>query len=154
MGSGDTAGGAIPNDHYCWMRPEDINYEQPVAECYRCSDLAAEMAAALAAASIVFKDNKAYSRKLVHGAKALFKFSRHQRGKYSTGTEAAVFYDSSSYCDEFVWGGAWMYYATGNSSYLSLATNMKMAAHAGAFREGPGSGVLSWDNKLPGAQVS
>uniref|UniRef100_A0A803NCX4 NADH:ubiquinone reductase (non-electrogenic) n=1 Tax=Chenopodium quinoa TaxID=63459 RepID=A0A803NCX4_CHEQI len=31
------------------------------------SDLAVEMAAALALASIVFKDNKAYSRKLVHG---------------------------------------------------------------------------------------
>ncbi|KAK1360393.1 Endoglucanase [Heracleum sosnowskyi] len=153
VGSGDTTGGSIPNDHYCWMRPEDINYEQPVAECYSCSDLAAEMAAALASASIVFKDNKAYSQKLVHGAKTLFKFSRNQRGKYSTWTEAAVFYDSTSYWDEFVWGGAWMYYATGNKSYLSLATKIGMARHAGAFQGGPGSGVLSWDNKLPGAQL-
>lgn len=60
MGSGDITRASIPNDQYCRMRPEDINYEQPVAECYRCSDLGAEMAAALASASIVFKDNKAY----------------------------------------------------------------------------------------------
>ncbi|KAL8109548.1 hypothetical protein AgCh_025604 [Apium graveolens] len=153
VGSGDTTGGPTPNDHYCWMRPEDIDYERPVIECHGCSDLAAEMAAALASASIVFKDNKAYSQKLVHGAKTLFKFSRDQRGRYSVGAEAESFYNSTSYWDEFVWGGAWMYYATGNNSYLSLATNIKMATHAGAFWGGQDYGVLSWDNKLAGAQV-
>ncbi|KAL1811746.1 hypothetical protein DCAR_0623874 [Daucus carota subsp. sativus] len=153
VGIGDTSGGPSPNDHYCWMRPEDIDYDRPVTECHSCSDLAAEMAAALASASIVFKDNKAYSEKLVHGAKTLFKFARDQRGRYSVGTEAEIFYNSTSYWDEFVWGGAWMYYATGNNSYLSLSTNIKMATHAGAFWGGQDYGVLSWDNKLAGAQV-
>lgn len=156
VGIGSTAGGSTThNDHYCWMRPEDIDYPRPVTECHSCSDLAAEMAAALAAASIVFKDNKAYSQKLVHGAKTLFRFSRDQRGRYSAGggSDAALFYNSTSYWDEFVWGGAWMYYATGNSSYLQLATTPGLAKHAGAFWGGPDYGVFSWDNKLAGAQV-
>ncbi|KAG5548906.1 hypothetical protein RHGRI_014312 [Rhododendron griersonianum] len=154
VGVGDTSGGPTPNDHYCWMRPEDIDYERPVYECHSCSDLGAEMAAALAAASIVFKDNKAYSQKLVHGARTLFKFARDQRGRYSAGgADAAIFYNSSSYWDEFVWGASWLYYATGNTSYLQLATNPVLAKHAGAFWGGPDYGVFSWDNKLAGAQV-
>ncbi|KAF5952084.1 hypothetical protein HYC85_010028 [Camellia sinensis] len=154
VGVGDTSGGPTPNDHYCWMRPEDIDYVRPVSECHSCSDLGAEMAAALASASIVFKDNKAYSQKLSHGARTLFKFAREQRGRYSAGTaEAAIFYNSTSYWDEYVWGAAWLYYATGNSSYLQLATTPGIAKHAGAFWGGPDYGVLSWDNKLAGAQV-
>lgn len=112
------------------------------------------MAAALASASIVFKDDKAYSQKLVHGAKTLFKFSRSQRGRYSVGTDAEIFYNSTSYWDEFVWGASWLYYATGNSSYLQLATTPGLAKHAGAFWGGPDYGVLSWDNKLAGTQVT
>lgn len=154
VGKGDTSGGTDPNDHYCWMRPEDIDYERPVTECSSCSDLAAEMAAALASASIVFKDNKVYSQKLVHGARTLFKFARDQRGRYSVGTEAETFYNSTSYWDEFVWGASWLYYATGNTSYLQLATTPGIAKHAGAFWGGPYYGVLNWDNKLAGAQVS
>ncbi|KAG0496088.1 hypothetical protein HPP92_000661 [Vanilla planifolia] len=154
VGAGDTSGGSMPNDHYCWMRPEDIDYPRPVYECDSCSDLAAEMAAALAAASIVFKDSEAYSRKLVHGASTVWNFARLQRARYSSsGSDPAKFYNSTSYWDEFVWGGSWMYLATGNSSYLQLTTNPKMAKHAGAFWGGPDYGVLSWDNKLPGAQV-
>ncbi|XP_076901953.1 endoglucanase 25-like [Bidens hawaiensis] len=154
VGKGDTSGGPDdPNDHSCWMRPEDIDYDRPVTECSSCSDLAAEMAAALASASIVFKDNKAYSKKLVHGAATLWKFARDQRGSYSNGADAATFYNSSMYWDEFVWGGTWMYYATGNQSYLYLASHPKLAKHAGAFWGGPDYGVLSWDNKLTGAQV-
>ena len=85
------------------MRPEDMDYDRPVTECHSCSDLAAEMSAALASASIVFKDNKAYSKKLVHGATTLFKFSREQRGRYSAGSsEASIFYNSTSYWDEYV----------------------------------------------------
>ncbi|RZC88688.1 hypothetical protein C5167_004065, partial [Papaver somniferum] len=79
VGTGDTSGwtGKIdtPNDRYCWMRPEDMDYPRDVHECHRCSDLAAEMAAALASASIVFKDNKKYSKKLVHGAETLYQFA-------------------------------------------------------------------------------
>lgn len=156
VGSGDTSeGSGSPNDHYCWMRPEDIDYERPVSQCNGgCSDVAAEMAAALASASIVFKDNKAYSQKLVHGAKTLYQFSRNRRGRYSAGTaEASKFYNSTMYWDEFIWGGAWLYYATGNNTYLELITKPAMAKHAGAFWDSSYYGVFSWDNKLAGAQL-
>ncbi|KAK1265113.1 Endoglucanase 10 [Acorus gramineus] len=154
VGLGDTSKGPGPNDHYCWMRPENIDYPRPVYECHSCSDLASEMAASLAAASIVFKDSKTYSQKLVHGAKTLFKFGREQRGRYSPGgSDPSIFYNSTGYWDEFVWGGAWLYYATGNTSYLQLATTPGLAKHAGAFWGGPDYGVFNWDSKLPGAQV-
>ncbi|KAM7276828.1 hypothetical protein ACFE04_018694 [Oxalis oulophora] len=152
---GDTCGGKTnPNDHYCWMRPEDIDYQRPVSQCDSCSDLAAEMAAALASASIVFKDDKVYSQKLVHGATTLFKFAREKRGRYSgDGSAAAPFYNSSSYWDEFIWGGTWMYFASGNISYLDLVTNPELGRNAGPFWGGLDNGVLSWDNKLAGAQL-
>ncbi|RRT82265.1 hypothetical protein B296_00020388 [Ensete ventricosum] len=154
VGQGDTSKGPNPNDHHCWVRPEDIDYPRPVYECHSCSDLAGEMTAALAAASIVFKDSKTYSEKLVHGARTLFKYGREQRGRYSPGgSDPSLFYNSTSYWDEFVWGGAWLYFATGNSSYLQLATAPGLAKHAGAFWGGPDYGVFSWDNKLTGAQV-
>ncbi|KAG6532627.1 endoglucanase 10-like [Zingiber officinale] len=154
VGEGDTSKGPNPNDHYCWMRPEDINYPRPVYECHGCSDLASEMAAALAAASIVFKDSKTYSDKLVHGAKTLFRYGRQERGRYSSGgTDPSIFYNSTGYWDEFLWGGSWLYFATGNSSYLQLATAPGLAKHAGAFWGGPDYGVFSWDSKLTGSQV-
>nr|GLL37525.1 hypothetical protein CQW23_20325 [Ipomoea trifida] len=113
-----------------------------------------QIAAALASASIVFKDREACSQKLVHGARTLFKFSRDKRGRYSAGaTDAAIFYNSTSYWDEFIWGATWLYYATGNSSCLQLATTPGLAKHAGVFWGGKFYGVLSWDGKLAGAQV-
>ena len=57
----------------------------PVTQCSVGSDLAAEMAAALAMASIVFKDDTTYSKKLIKGAITLFKFSKNKRGRYSQG---------------------------------------------------------------------
>lgn len=157
VGQGSSSGGTKANDHYCWMRPEDIDYPRPVAICRdKCSDLMAETAAALAAASIVFKDDSAYSQKLVHGASTLWKFaSKDIRHKNTyTGQWDATSYNSTSNFDELIWGGAWMYLATGNTSCLLVSTDPKLAQRAGAFRGGPQYGVLNWDNKLPGAQVS
>ncbi|OMO58772.1 hypothetical protein COLO4_34389 [Corchorus olitorius] len=54
---------AVPYDMNCWQRPEDMSYKRPVSVCdERASDLAGEIVAALSAASIVFKDEKKYSR--------------------------------------------------------------------------------------------
>ncbi|KAG6514201.1 hypothetical protein ZIOFF_024545 [Zingiber officinale] len=68
--------GSKLNNHYSWMRPEDIDYQCWLPSVWaRCSDLAAEVAAALAVASIVFKNDKANSYKLVHGVFTLWKFA-------------------------------------------------------------------------------
>ncbi|CAA7060120.1 unnamed protein product [Microthlaspi erraticum] len=46
------------NDHRCWMRPEDMEYMRSPLRCFsECTSLAGEVAAALASASIFFKDD-------------------------------------------------------------------------------------------------
>lgn len=65
VGDGDT-------DHYCWQRPEDMTTSRQaykIDENNPGSDLAGETAAAMAAASIVFKKtNQHYSHLLLHHA--------------------------------------------------------------------------------------
>lgn len=149
-------GTTVPDDHYCWMRPEDMNYDRPVTTSATAPDLGGEMAAALAAASIVFRDDTAYSKKLITGAAAVYKFARSmgRRTPYSHGViDIAQFYNSTSYWDEYMWGAAWMYYATGNTSYISFGTDPRLPKNAKAYLRVPDFGVLSWDNKLPAAEL-
>ncbi|KAH9545068.1 hypothetical protein CY35_12G029600 [Sphagnum magellanicum] len=156
VGVGNTPG---QNDLTCWERPEDLDYFDDTSRIalpvYVGSDLAGEMAAALAAASIVFKDTPDYSKELLKGATALYKFAVDVQGTYSANggllQSEVEFYNSSGYYDELLWGGAWLYYATGNSSYLSQVT------YQATNNTNPGAaqyfGVFDWDNKLVGAQL-
>ncbi|KAK8937561.1 Endoglucanase 12 [Platanthera guangdongensis] len=149
-------GSTTADDHYCWQRPEDMSYPRPVIAVTSGPDIAGEVAAALASASIVFRDNPAYSSRLITGAIAAYNFARLQshRTIYSLGNpEIADFYNSSGYWDEYMWSAAWMYYATGNSSYATFATDPRLPKNANAFRSIPDLGVLSWDNKLPAAML-
>ncbi|BFG43469.1 hypothetical protein CerSpe_297430 [Prunus speciosa] len=141
------------NSHDCWIRPEDIDHPRTGQECYNCPALAAEMASALASASIVFKYNIKYSQKLVHGADLLFKFATKQQGaKYAGGADpSSPLYNSTGFWDEFLWGGSWLYLATGNLSYLQLVTNPDLVGHERALWTDPDNRVLSWDNKHAGA---
>ena len=110
----------------------------------------------MAAASIVFRDDYEYSKKLVKAGAALFDFARSpgKRSRYSLGQpETAPFYNSSGYYDEYMWSAAWLYYASGNSSFLSLATDPGIPKNAKAFLSIPDLRVFSWDNKLPGAEL-
>lgn len=141
---GMTIGSELPNDNYCWMRPEDINYKRDFTVCHtNCPHLAAEMAAALASASIVFGDKVEYSATLVRSAKAMYSFAEAMSTKMK----------SSEHWDDLIWGGAWMYYATGDNTYLAKVTSHDLAKRAGAFSHGPRYGVFGWDNKLAGTQV-
>ncbi|PAN38897.1 hypothetical protein PAHAL_7G205500 [Panicum hallii] len=148
--------GTTPDDHYCWNRPEDMAYPRPSLLVSSAPDLGGEIAAALAAASIAFRDDDAYSKKLVHGAATMYEFATrgasNQQATYSSHRpEIEPFYNSTSYWDEHVWSAAWMYYATGNSSYIAAATAPGLAEHARAFDDILDLSVFSWDNKLPGA---
>jgi len=148
--------GSQPDDHYCWNRPEDMSYRRPTIAVSSAPDLGGEIAAALAAASIVFRDNAAYSKKLTHGAATVYKFARQagHRTPYSLRQpDIEYYYNSTSYWDEFMWSAAWMYYATGNTSYISFATDPRLPKNAKAFLNILDFSVFSWDNKLPGAQL-
>lgn len=133
-----------------------MDYARPVQVANSGPDLAGEMAAALASASIVFRDNPSYSKKLVKGAQTLFAFARDfgRRTPYCRGNPyIEPFYNSTGYFDEYMWGAAWLFYATGNKTYISLATNPGLSKNSKALYMIPDLSVLSWDNKLPAAML-
>ncbi|KAH9602173.1 hypothetical protein KSS87_018440 [Heliosperma pusillum] len=76
------------SDHNCWERPEDMDTLRTVYAIDPSnpgSDVAGETAAALAAASIVFrKRDPSYSRLLLSRAVKVFDFADKYRGAYSS----------------------------------------------------------------------
>ena len=89
-------------DHRCWERPEDMDTPRAVyfvTASSPGSDVAAETAAALAAASLVFRKSDArYSRLLLATSKKVMDFALQHRGSYSDSLGSAVcpFYCSYS----------------------------------------------------------
>nr|AGS32241.1 endo-beta-1,4-glucanase [Coptotermes gestroi] len=140
-------------DHAYWGRPEDMTMDRPaykIDAAHPGSDLAGETAAALAAASIVFRGvDSSYSEKLLDRAKQLFDFADKNRGKYSDSiTDARNFYASGDYKDELVWAATWLYRATNDDAYLTKAESLY-----NEFGLGNWNGALNWDNKVSGVQV-
>ncbi|KAF5477984.1 hypothetical protein F2P56_004584 [Juglans regia] len=145
-----------PNmDHRCWERPEDMDTPRNVYKVSAQnpgSDVAAETAAALAAASIVFKDsNPSYSTKLLHTAMEVFDFADRHRGSYSDSLNSAVcpFYCSySGYHDELLWGASWIHTASQNSTYLAyiMSNGHTLGADDDDYS-------FSWDDKRAGTKV-
>ena len=91
---------ADPNmDHRCWERPEDMDTPRNVYKVTPQnpgSDVAAETAAALAAASIVFKDSDpAYSAKLLQTAKKVNNL--HQDIQSSSSVSTNFIYKKSNF---------------------------------------------------------
>ncbi|CAN4109909.1 unnamed protein product [Withania somnifera] len=148
VGDGDT-------DHYCWQRPEDMTTSRrafKIDENNPGSDLAGETAAAMAAASIVFrKNNPHYSHLLLHHAQQLFEFGEKYRGKYdkSVGVVKNYYASVSGYEDELLWAALWLYKATDKEEYLEYVINK-----ANSF-EGIGWAIteFSWDVKFAGLQI-
>ncbi|KAJ8748016.1 hypothetical protein K2173_014552 [Erythroxylum novogranatense] len=158
-----------PNrDHSCWERPEDMDTLRTsyvVNRTHPGSEVSAEIAAALAAASIVFREtDKTYSDHLVARALQVFAFADRHQGSYkaSVGEAACPFYcDYNGYWDELVWGATWLYKATEDSKYWNyVTTNTKFLKplysrhingmeHKTAFS----SGEFGWDAKDAGINV-
>ncbi|KAH0875881.1 hypothetical protein HID58_073243 [Brassica napus] len=141
-----------PNaDHKCWERPEDMDTPHTVYSVSPSnpgSDVAAETAAALAAASMVFKEvDSAYSLLLLATAKNVMQFAIQYRGSYSDSLSSSVcpFYCSySGYKDELMWGAAWLLKATDDSNYKNFIQSLGGGDHPDIF---------NWDNKYAGAYV-
>ncbi|KAG8378135.1 hypothetical protein BUALT_Bualt08G0106600 [Buddleja alternifolia] len=144
------------NDAKCWQKPEDMNYPRPVSVCDdTAADLAGEIVAGMSAASLVFTKDEEYSKKLVEKAEKLFSLSTrqsptHKLGIYTEndlcGGQARDFYNSSGYIDEVVWGATWLFFASGNSSYLKYATDHFFAAEEEEMVSD--KGIFYWNNKL------
>ncbi|KAI5433006.1 hypothetical protein KIW84_020341 [Lathyrus oleraceus] len=148
VGDGET-------DHYCWQRPEDMTTSRrayKIDENNPGSDAAGETAAALAAASILFrKTNPHYSQLLLHHAQELFEFGDKFRGKYDESVEVVKGYYTSvsGYMDELLWAAIWLYKATEKEEYLKyvLENAYDFGGTTWAMTE------FSWDVKYAGVQA-
>ncbi len=136
-------------DHSVWDSAENMTMERPAYKIDRenpGSDLAAETAAALAAASIIFRpSNPAYADTLLENAQQLYDFAEQYQGKYSDSiTDAQAWYYSNEFVDELAWGATWLYKATENSDYLNKAEN---------YYDGLGGWTYNWNDKSYGTGV-
>ncbi|KAI3840703.1 hypothetical protein MKX03_010947 [Papaver bracteatum] len=143
------------SDHNCWERPEDMDTSRAVYKIdtsHPGSDVAGETAAALAAASIVFrKRDPNYSRILLDRAVSVFKFADKHRGAYSNSLRSAVcpFYcDVNGYQDELLWGAAWLHKASRRRKYREyIVRNEEVLGAGDSINE------FGWDNKHAGINV-
>ncbi|KAL3817862.1 hypothetical protein ACJIZ3_003767 [Penstemon smallii] len=145
-------------DHRCWERPEDMDTPRNVYKVTPQnpgSDVAAETAAALAAASIVFKDSDpVYSNKLLKTAIKVFDFADRYKGAYSDtlGSVVCPFYCSySGYHDELLWGASWLHRATSGGNDSSYLSYIQSNGHTLGADEDDYS--FSWDDKRAGTKV-
>uniref|UniRef100_A0A2P2IPS7 Endoglucanase n=1 Tax=Rhizophora mucronata TaxID=61149 RepID=A0A2P2IPS7_RHIMU len=141
-------------DHNCWNRPEDMTEKRPLTQVntsFPGTEVAAETAAAMASASLVFKKtDSTYSSTLLKHAEQLFTFADNHRGSYSDSIpEVQQYYNSSGYGDELLWAASWLYHATRDNSYLQYVTGQ----NGKAFAKWGSPTWFSWDNKLAGTQV-
>lgn len=152
--------GAGNPDHAWWGSAEVMPMARPsykVDSSCPGSDLAGEYAAAMASASMVFKDtDPTYAAALLTHAKQLYTFADTYRGKYSSCiTDAASFYNSwSGYQDELVWGAIWLHRATGDASYLTKAkAEYQKLGTEPQSTERSYRWTIAWDDKSYGAYV-
>ncbi|XP_074318219.1 endoglucanase 11-like [Silene latifolia] len=142
-------------DHYCWQRPEDMTTSRrayKVDENNPGSDVAGETAAAMAAASLVFRTTNAhYSYILLSHAQQLFEFADKYKGKYDESIEEVKGYypSQSGYKDELLWAGLWLYKATNKEKYLNyvISNAVSFGGVTWAVNE------FSWDIKYAAVQV-
>ncbi|KAJ7942915.1 Endoglucanase, partial [Quillaja saponaria] len=143
------------SDHNCWERPEDMDTQRTAYKIDRShpgSDVAGETAAALAAASIVFRSrDPAYSRMLLNRAVRVFEFADRYRGAYSNSLFHVVcpFYcDVNGYQDELLWGAAWLHKASRRRQYREYIVRNEVV-----LRAGDTINEFGWDNKHAGINV-
>ncbi len=173
-------------DHQYWGSPENLTIARPsfkIDAAHPGSDLAAESAAALAAASILFRPTDAnYSNELLQQAQQLYAFADDsdpndfgpkKRGKYSDPgglynpnsnayPNPASFYTSSGYEDELGWGAIWLHKAlkeqtpsSTSTTYLNIAQSYYPSAPPNPAQPYNylGTWTQTWDDKTYGSMV-
>ncbi len=146
-------------DHNWWGPAEVMPMTRPaykIDAAHPGSDLAGETAAALGAASIIFKEtDPSYSAQLLQHAKELYNFADQYRGKYSDSiTDAQQFYNSwSGYADELSWGAVWLYLATQDQNYLDKAIAASDLWGTNQQGQWDYKWTHAWDDKHYGAQL-
>ncbi|KAA0200411.1 Glycosyl Hydrolase 9 [Hyalella azteca] len=159
-------------DHAYWGRPEDMTMQRPAWKIDTSapgSDLAADTAAALATASMIFRDSDSgYADRCLAASKDLFEFADQYRQLYHISIPDAAYYyqwvqgsshkqmdcihhrSFSGYGDELCMAALFLYQATGDSYYADKAKAFWDEFGVQWSAAGVGYG---WDNKFGGAQV-
>jgi hypothetical protein len=137
-------------DHSFWGPPELMTMDRPTFTCdaiNKCSEVAGDMASALASGSILFRDDPIYSATLLDKAKKLYRFAEEYQGNNGY-TAANGYYTSySGYNDELAWGAIWLYKATGDINYLNKAKSyVANASNSKHWSQ-------SWDNVSNGVNL-
>ena len=148
-------------DHSEWVAPEYIYYDYPsykVTAELPGSEVTAETAAALAAASLLFKNEDAtYSATLLKHAIELYDFADTYRGDYTKSVPSVQeFYGTfSGYNDELAWGAAWLYRVTGDETYHEKFKAIADAEYGDwdTKKYPKCTGPITWDDKRPGCYV-
>ena len=116
-------------DHNYWGRPENFTAHRPtfkVTTGSPGSDVAAEVAAAMASGSLVLQrwgDESTFPENLKKRAELLFNFANENRRHYHLSVPAVTkHYKSSGYKDELTWAAGWLYRATNDKTYLNKVT--------------------------------
>jgi len=172
-------------DHAYWGPPEMIDVLGQSRPVYKITkgcpgtDVAAETAAAMAAASLVFRStDPAYATTLLTHAEQVMAFAESTKGTdgrdtayVSCVTAAQGYYNSINeggwgnpgatkmYWDELAWGSAWLHRATGRAEYLTRARTYYPKMGTEDDPAGSGSKVpvysfgLGWNDKQYGVYV-
>jgi endoglucanase len=153
--------GDVAADHALWSAPESQTIARPamaVTAQKPGSDLTAGSAAALASASILFRENGsiAYADELLRHAESLYRFADTYRGKYSDSiTEVQGYYNSwSGYKDELSYGAAWLARAKEAAGGDGTAYRQKALQLYNTDIGGLSNGwTQNWDDSSYGAAV-
>ncbi len=143
-------------DHGFWYPPEFINYEYPsykVDKDHPGSEVTGEVAATLAATSILFKEeDPSYSQLCLKHAIELYDFADEYRGDYTTSVPAvSMFYGTQpdGYFDELEWAALWLYRATGEEKYLQKFETLAAGDKVYSTWDKP----INWEDKYGGVFV-
>src|SRR5581483_7702833 len=143
-------------DHNYWGPDTDIPYPRPslqINSTARGTDSAAEAAAAMAAASLFFKDKVQdieYSNILFNHSQQLYEFaSITPFVTYQTSVpEVNNLYASTAFKDELVWSSLWLYKLTKNATYFDIA-----ADYFKQFQLSGNNDIINWDSKTGAAYI-
>ncbi|KAI7842235.1 hypothetical protein COHA_004148 [Chlorella ohadii] len=117
--------GNIDTEMLLWYRPEEQALPRPayaVDLTTGASDLGGSVTAALAAASIVFRNQNDtdYAKRLLDKAQEVYSFSKEMKGKFGDSDfNLTVLYNTSTHYDDLAWGAGWLYKATKQDAYLA-----------------------------------
>ncbi|KAK9904857.1 hypothetical protein WJX75_003941 [Coccomyxa subellipsoidea] len=133
-----------------------VSYTRPQTPA---SEVTAEAAAALAAASLAFNaTDPAYAAALLQHASQLFDLASLYPGSYMDSKDPglkthAQLYPSTGFHDELAWAAVWLYKATQDGTFLTAAMSLFNASQIDGNSDCCGYGTFSWDTKSPGVAL-